>query len=221
MLELDHVFVCSDAGAPEADRLVRFGLSEGRSWMHPGQGTANRCFFFHNAMLELLWVHDEAQARSEATRRTRLLERWLNRSEGSCPFGVCFRSSEASDVAPFAGWHYRPEYLQAPQSIYVANNSDLLHEPMLFYIPFGRRPDAAAEELRQPLDHSCGFREITRVHWSGPTVDSVSPELDAVLASGALSIGMAGRHALQIGFDREARGMRLTVEPLLPVSFRW
>jgi hypothetical protein len=46
MLELDHVFVCREMGAPEADRLVGFGLSEGRSWTHPGQGTANRCFFF-------------------------------------------------------------------------------------------------------------------------------------------------------------------------------
>src|SRR4051812_22018297 len=111
MLELDHVFVCTEPGAPEGDEVVRFGVSEGRSWSHPGQGTANRCFFFHNAMLELLWVHDAAEARSDATRKTRLFERWLDRREGSCPFGVCFRSSDISEAAPFAGWHYRPRYL--------------------------------------------------------------------------------------------------------------
>ena len=27
--ELDHVFICASIGAPEADRLVEFGLTEG------------------------------------------------------------------------------------------------------------------------------------------------------------------------------------------------
>jgi hypothetical protein len=34
-------------------------LTEGTPNIHPGQGTANRRFFFRNAMLELLWVNDE------------------------------------------------------------------------------------------------------------------------------------------------------------------
>lgn len=58
--ELDHVFIWTAAGAPEADLLRDFGLTEGPPNVHPGQGTANRRFFFHNAMLELLWVHDRA-----------------------------------------------------------------------------------------------------------------------------------------------------------------
>lgn len=62
--ELDHFFVWSDVNAPEADYLINAGLSEGPANVHPGQGTANRRFFFANGMLELLWVHDEAEARS-------------------------------------------------------------------------------------------------------------------------------------------------------------
>ncbi len=64
MVALDHVFVCTAVAAPEADRLVAFGLTEGTASSHPGQGTANRRFFFRNAVLELLWVHDEHEARS-------------------------------------------------------------------------------------------------------------------------------------------------------------
>ncbi|AFY78420.1 MAG: hypothetical protein IGR93_19055 [Hydrococcus sp. C42_A2020_068] len=56
--ELDHLFICTAIGAPEADRLLSFGLTEGTPNIHPGQGTANRRFFFHNVMLELLWVLD-------------------------------------------------------------------------------------------------------------------------------------------------------------------
>jgi hypothetical protein len=43
-----------DRWAPEAERIAAFGLCEGPSNVHPGQGTANRRFFFRNAMLELL-----------------------------------------------------------------------------------------------------------------------------------------------------------------------
>jgi hypothetical protein len=48
---LDHLFICTSSGAPEAERLAEFGLIEGTPNCHPGQGTANRRFFFHNAML--------------------------------------------------------------------------------------------------------------------------------------------------------------------------
>lgn len=55
-IELDHLFVCTNPGAPEAEKLVRFGLHEGPPNQHPGQGTANCRFVFANAMIELLWV---------------------------------------------------------------------------------------------------------------------------------------------------------------------
>jgi hypothetical protein len=48
--EFDHLFICTDIGACEADRLVSFGLVEGTSNTHPGQGTASRasCWFTRN-----------------------------------------------------------------------------------------------------------------------------------------------------------------------------
>jgi hypothetical protein len=55
-IAFDHLFICTAIGAPEAEYLISLGLKEGRSNIHPGQGTANRCFFFRNFMLELLWV---------------------------------------------------------------------------------------------------------------------------------------------------------------------
>jgi hypothetical protein len=63
-VEFDHMFICTQLGAPEADRLVAFGLSEGTPNSHPGQGTACRRFFFRNAMLELA----KSEARSSLPR---------------------------------------------------------------------------------------------------------------------------------------------------------
>jgi hypothetical protein len=52
-IELDHVFVMCAAGAPEAEALVRLGLTEGSSNVHPGQGTRCRRFFLRDQYLEL------------------------------------------------------------------------------------------------------------------------------------------------------------------------
>ncbi len=68
-LELEHLFVCAAPGAPEADALVQLGLREGPPNTHPGQATANRRFFFFNAMVEFLWVNDLREAQSKGARR--------------------------------------------------------------------------------------------------------------------------------------------------------
>jgi hypothetical protein len=49
-VELDHAFIACRPGAPEADALLRQGFVEGSPNTHPGQGTANRRFFFDNFM---------------------------------------------------------------------------------------------------------------------------------------------------------------------------
>ena len=48
-MEVDHIFICVQSGAPEAETLKKFGLTEGSSNKHPGQGTENRRFFFKNS----------------------------------------------------------------------------------------------------------------------------------------------------------------------------
>lgn len=51
-IELDHLFVCTAPGAPEAEKLVQFGLQEGPPNQHSGQGTACRRFSFVNVLGE-------------------------------------------------------------------------------------------------------------------------------------------------------------------------
>ena len=80
-IALDHAFIMCSIGAPEGDALIQRGLVEGSRNVHPGQGTANRRFFFENFMLELVWVDKPDEAQSEQTRRTRLWERWVGRED--------------------------------------------------------------------------------------------------------------------------------------------
>src|SRR5436309_1359806 len=128
MFELDHLFIWSDIGGPQADRLATIGLTEGEPNTHPGQGTACRRFFFRNAYLELLWMCDPAAAKSELVQPTGLWHRWTGQASGASPFGVCLRPArhqgggEHNDppAIPFRGWAYRPPYLPADLAIHVA-----------------------------------------------------------------------------------------------------
>jgi hypothetical protein len=208
--EFDHLFICTDMGGIVGDRLVALGLVEGSSNVHAGQGTANRRFFFHNAMVELLWVHDSEAAQSEQIRGTHLWERWAQRNESICPFGICLRSTDHThDRIAFPHWHFHPPYLPNTLSIAVGNNSDILTEPMVFQTPFGKRPDQFSPEKAQPLVHPIGWRDLTRVTVISPVLDRPSDAWQAVLDTPTVQLAFGAQYCIELGFDGEAQGQRL------------
>jgi len=219
--ELDHLFVCTNLDAPEVTQLVSIGLTEGLSGVHQGQGTANRCFLFHNTYLELIWVHTYEEARSPLTERTRIFERWKDRANGTCPFGICLRPARPSGSTdlPFTAWDYLPQYVATSSPIHIGTNSDRLAEPMLFFIESASRPDTWPRH--PPLHHRLGVREITHVSWTRPTDNPLSPELQAVVDVGCLGVELGRAHALTICFDNEAMGQSASLQPHLPVTVKW
>jgi hypothetical protein len=211
-LELDHVFICCSPGAPEGDALVRLGLIEGSPNTHPGQGTANRRFFFRNAFLELLWVSEPAEARSEQTRRTRLWERWYQRTSGASPFGVVFRPEGASaTTAPFATWEYRPNYLPPGLAIEFAEGVPL-EEPELVYLPFVRRSEPAHE----PTDHTLPIRQVCGVTVGLPSAAGLSRPSQNVLSAGLVTYRLAAEHILELNFLAEQE-VTVDLRPNLPL----
>lgn len=90
-MEVDHIFICVQSGAPEAETLKKFGLTEGSSNKHPGQGTENRRFFFKNSFIELIFLNNPEEASSDLTKPTLLFERLSAQDNIASPFGICFR----------------------------------------------------------------------------------------------------------------------------------
>ncbi len=220
--ELDHLFIFTNVGAHEADRLVSLGLVEGTSNTHHGQGTANRRFFFHNAKLELLWVHDLEEAKSELIYPTRLWERWENRNDRGCPFGICLRPAIGfGNRVAFSSWAYHPPYLPKTMSIEVGKNSDVLTEPWLFQTPFGQRPDQYPVEKLQPLDHEIGLREITRLELVSPAASNLSPELQSVVDTKQIKLRVGAEYCVELGFDGEIQGKQVDFRPWLPLVMSW
>ena len=218
--ELDHVFLWTDAGAPEADRLVAFGLTEGDPNVHPGQGTANRRFFFCNAFLELIWVADATEAQSDLVQPTQLWSRWQGRRSIASPFGVCLRPSQAAADIPFPAWEYRPPYLPDPLAIHVAEGVPLA-EPWWFYLAFGRRPDDPAWPKRQPLAHAAGFHEITQVRIARPAAGRPSAVAAAVVKAGIVALSPGPEHLLELTFDEGSQSRTADFRPALPLVLRW
>lgn len=218
--EIDHLFILTSAGAPEASALLDFGLTEGSANRHTGQGTANRRFFFHNMMLELLWVTDPVEANSPPIRRTHLWERWHHRNEKASPFGICLRPrrQEATDP-PFPGWSYRPPYLPDGTEILMGSNAGILSEPLLFSITFGGRPDAAVPH--QPLNHRIGCREITAVHIRSPLDHTVSDAMKTIRDAGLVTVEPSDQHMMEIVFDGGKAGQTAGFRPHLPLVVKW
>ena len=220
--ELDHVFVCVSVGGEEASALTAFGLNEGPPNVHPGQGTACRRFFFANSYLELVWVSDIDEVQAELIQATQLWERWKNRTNGACPFGLGFGSKgEYDSGAPFSTWEYRPPYLPTPLSLQIATSVGILTEPMLFYLPSQLRPRGNSGAKHSPMMHRVALRELTRVELFGPQMDALSPEITTVTRLGLVQLSQGPEYLAELGFDGESQGQQADFRPSLPLVFRW
>lgn len=219
-MEIDHIFLRAQRDGPEGDALRAFGLAEGSGNCHPGQGTANRRFFFENAFLELLWIEDEAEVRSAATAPTRLVERLHADGAGVSPFGVCFRPSSGQDRAPFPTWPYAPDYLPAGMTIGIGRDVPLA-EPMWFFFAQGMPPAAAPIERRQPLRHPAGLSRLTAVAITVPGAGVRSAPAMAALESGRVAIAPGEAHGMTLTFDDGGTGRHHDFRPALPLVVRY
>lgn len=213
-VELDHLFVCAAPGGPEAEKLAQFGLREGPSNRHSGQGTASRRFSFSNAMIELVWVSDAAEAQNQDTKPTLLWERWCARNDGASPFGICLRPATSQDSGPpFPAWEYRPRYLPDPLVMHLGEAG--IEEPMWVYLGFMRR----LHRERWFVEHPIGIREIT-----GLTLTTPAPLQSLVsrkiIESGILAARMGATPMLEIEFDGRRRNEHVDFRPYLPLVFQ-
>lgn len=196
-LQLHHVFVCTSEGAPEARALLDAGLVEGSSNIHPGQGTANRRFFFESGFLELFWVHDEREAKLPLSAPTKLWDRWVGRGKTTSPFGLCFSSTDGvSSPLPFATWEYRPDYLPRDRCFLFADDLPL-SEPEVFILSW---PQGQSSPATEPTKHPLGLREMRSVSVGLPDPTSISSSLRAIRDAGLVKIHASTTPELIIEF---------------------
>ena len=211
-IQLHHFLILTDPGAPQAELLTEIGLVEGTSNDHPGQGTANRRFFFSNAMLELAYVRDAEEAVNGPARRLRFVERASEPS--ASPFALVVSRTTASNDAPFPGWRYYPEYFSGDQHFHVGDNSDVLEEPLCICIP--TMPPARAIQPLSPEP----FTNVTELRISVP-LDRPSPVLDTIELCDRVSLTLGEPHHMEIVFNEAEEGQSQDLRPDLPLVICW
>jgi len=212
-ITLDHVFIMVEPGAKVADRLLEHGFKEGAGNTHPGQGTANRRFYFANGMLEFIWVQDANEARNGPGKNLLFSERAKELT--ASPFGVIFvphKDSNNPDM-PFPGWHYQPAYFPPPKGFHVGSNSHNIAEPLCFYFSLHHPGVPKPQPHRNP-------QTMSQV-----TISTTSTDTEGVLelASQAdrLSIRSGQEHLMEITLNHHASGRTEDYRPALPLILHW
>jgi hypothetical protein len=100
-MELDHLFCFVEPDGAAIAALETQGLAVSYRRDHIGQGTANACFVFDNAFLELLWLTDATDACSPAIARTKLWQRSQWQNQKTCPYGLAWRGGQ-TDIETWA-----------------------------------------------------------------------------------------------------------------------
>lgn len=207
-LRLDHCFILTHPGAAEAELLAAIGLIEGSSNTHPGQGTANRRFFFANTTLEFLYLRDLDEADNGPGNKLRFPQR-LGDDQAS-PFGLIFRRDEGDADLGFESWSYYPEYLADDLCFHVGANSDCPGEPLCICMPDGlQRPDNSA-----PVENP--EWSLTELKISLPTTQP-SATLQRVAASLEVSLILGRPHLLELYFQHASLQKTHDFRPHLPL----
>jgi len=199
-LQLHHVFVCTSLGAPEAEALLDAGLVEGSPNTHPGQGTANRRFFFQRGFLEMLWVRDEREAQSTLGTPTKIWDRWAERRGTANPFGICFSSAAGLDSdLLFPTCSYQPDYLSGDRRMLFADMSPL-SEPEIFVLSW---PQDQSPPKTEPTTHPVGLLEMRSVSVGLPDQAAISSTLRAIADAGLIRVHESVRPELVLEFTSE------------------
>jgi hypothetical protein len=200
-LALDHVFVFVEPGAPERAGLEREGLRESFRRRHAGQGTANVCYCFDNAYLELIWEADADELLSPAVAAIGLPARARWRQTGACRLGIALRGGEGP---PFAARAYAAPFLPPGGVIPVALSSADPAQPFLFWMPGGTRPDAWTDGRAGNRQHAAGLAGVAGLELR--VGSPVTADLRALAAAGLLTCAAATPPGLALTLAPAAGG---------------
>ena len=203
-MELDHLFVFIAPDGPEPKRLESLGFEVNAHRSHPGQGTRNVCYVFDNAYLELLWLVNEAEARSPAVARTQLAERAHWRQNAASPLGIALRGCGPQAPLPFETWDYHTPFRPGGRKVLpIATFSDDLAQPLVFGSPGDLRPDQWPEERQSARQSALGLREIEAVEIMLPGTVAPAEELQALADHGLLTLSSGPAQGVILTLSRD------------------
>jgi hypothetical protein len=157
-LDIDHIFIFTDTKGKIVDELVSFGLIANESRVHKGQGTTNRTFSFENFFLEIAWVHNELEIKSDLVRPTGLWQRAEFFKNNFSPFGLIIKNNEESDHLFENAYKYQPEYFPDGMTFDIIQNTLQPDLPWTCRLPFRREMNAE----KTIINHTNKLKSLTK-----------------------------------------------------------
>ncbi len=214
-MDVDHVYICTKAVEEHAKLLHDFGLVEGETNVHPGQGTANRRFYFRNGMLELLYVRDVEELRSERTQVLGLYDQFYGEK---CGIGVVLRPSEGEgSTVPYEAKKYRPLYLPDGLSMDVSVG-EYATEPRFIFLGFLVGRENVACKKHRIAGHEVDSISGYRIH---TTRDSLSGTAEIVRQGAGIRFVKSRYNLIEVEFDGGVQGAERCFYPEIPLILRW
>jgi hypothetical protein len=200
-MDIDHIFIFTNDNGAIANELVKFGLTEGSSNIHIGQGTTNRKFYFENFFLEILWVHNELELKSETTKPTGLWER-ADFNLNNSPFGLCIVNTDQTDKLFENAFKYQPAYFPVGLNIDILQNQQNLNLPWTFRLPFKGQKKNETE----PTDHKSGLRNLTNVTFGVSNIEGANLFITQFLGQERIKFTLSSTNNLTLTFDDNKNG---------------
>ncbi|ANH81816.1 hypothetical protein A8C56_13245 [Niabella ginsenosidivorans] len=208
-MNIDHIFIFTDDNGSIADELADLGLTEGGSRNHEGQGTANRTFVFENFYLEILWVRDEQEIKSNKILPTGLHTRAGLGTTPASPFGLCIENTDETEALFKNAFPYQPDYFPQGKTIDILNREHNLYLPWTFRLPFKRN----RQGLPAPVSHNTGMSVLTEAVFYYPAADDQG-FLDHFTGQKAIRFQKADNTGLTLTFDKGRQGLTNKLDAL-------
>jgi len=212
-MKIDHLFIFSENPEADVSELIQAGLTEGSSRVHPGQGTRNRKFYFENFYLEIVWVYDEKEIKSDLTAPTCLWERANCRSSGFSPFGLMLAHSPDTDALFKDCLIYNPAYLPEDLSFEIITNEKYPDFPMVGRLS---APFQSSNE-GEPNLHPLGIRQLTGMRFGIPEADFENDFTGFFKNKEQIGFEESETHYVTLEFDHRRKNRRITFKGL-PLS---
>jgi hypothetical protein len=202
-MEIDHIFIFTDDNGKIADKLVEFGLVEGSKRVHVGQGTTNRKFYFDNFFLEILWVHNDQEIKSDLVKPIGLWQRADYKRNQFSPYGLCIVNIDDNNGLFENSFKYQPDYFPNGMTIEILKNENNPQLPWTFRLPFKRQKKKETE----PKNHKNGIKRLTKVNFNYKN-SQTDKYLDFFSGESNIDFTISEDYGMTLTFDNNKQGQR-------------
>lgn len=173
-------------------------------------------FFFENAYLELLWVHDETAVREAfMPMGLDMQPRMTWRETTASLFGLTLRRRPGSTAPlPFPTQQLKAEWM--PEEVFVDFAADALTEPYYGIVPESLAYTSFKSNIPD-LPHALGVKRLSGVRIT--IEDNELSSIASLLSTNGVATIEAGTSPLmELTFDDGVQGKTVDVRPTLPLK---